>query len=110
MEKIQQPQALKTIAVWIINVLLFIVYYFLLSFFAGLVAGAVIMFTGSDYDTVVLNNPMVENLLVLAAFVATIVVTILARKSIYFHVVKAADAPTPVAAPSASTTDSAIQQ
>jgi thiol:disulfide interchange protein len=107
MEKIQQPQALKTIAVWIINVLLFIVYYFLLSFFAGLVAGAVIMFTGSDYDTVVLNNPMVENLLVLAAFVATIVVTILARKSIYFHVVKSSDT---VATTSAQAIDTTTQQ
>ncbi len=81
MEKIQAPISLKKILAAIGNIVLFIVYYLLLSFLSGLVLGVVEAIMSTKYDK------SIYSVIALFALVVTIVGSIFLRKKIFFHVI-----------------------
>lgn len=84
METIEHPKALKTIFVYLINTILFVIYYLVNTFIIGFVFGIGIVLVGKDVDTVLLQYTSLEKTLSLLALVILILLTIFQKKNIYF--------------------------
>ncbi len=83
MEQINPPSGLKKLLCYIGNVILFVIYYFGLCFCFGLVIGAIrIVINDSYFAETWLDN------VTLVALMVDVVLTIVLRKKMYFHITK----------------------
>ncbi|MEN9649791.1 MAG: hypothetical protein RL094_758 [Candidatus Parcubacteria bacterium] len=93
MEKITPPPALKRIVVSLINIAVFILYYFIWCFVAGLIIGLIEVVAVTDMPD------STEDLFLIAALVINITLTVIFRKKIYFGIVSHPTVPPPPQTP-----------